>query len=130
MYNIEKTSFGLKLTLSDFVRKEDIDNYKNELDNLLRMLPDKFGILIDMRALKPLAPEAQESLTKTQKLVGPRLTRSATIIDSAILNMQFKRLSKKSGVITSKRFIDASKVDNWEQAAVNWIVDGLDPDSI
>ncbi len=129
MYKIEIKDYGFKVTFSDFLHKEDVQGYKDELGKTLDALPEKFGILVDMRTMKPLAPESQETLTSSQKLVSDRLTRSATIVDSAIINMQFKRLSKKSGVIDSKRFIDASKVPDWEKKAVDWIKNGVDPNA-
>lgn len=127
MYKFEIKNYGFKVTFSDFLHKEDVQAYKDELAKTLDVLPEKFGILVDMRTMKPLAPDSQETLTSSQQLVANRLTRSATVVDSAIINLQFKRLSKQSGVIDSKRFIDASKTPDWEQKAVDWITDGIDP---
>ena len=50
-------------------------------------------------------------------MLKPRLSRSATIVDNAIVNMQFKRLSKQTGVVDTKKFIDASKISDWKKVA-------------
>lgn len=128
MYKIEKKSFGYKLTLSDFVTTSEIKSYTEELNKYLAIDNGTFGFMVDMRKMKPLAPESQQALTDSQKLVADRLTRSATIVeDNAIVKMQFRRLSKQSGVNDSKRFIDASADANWERLAEDWITLGKEP---
>ena len=125
---MERKPYGFKLTFEGFVTKEEIIDYIKYLKNYLNETSGNFGIVVDMRTMKPLAPESQEALTESQKLVSDRLTRSATVVsDNAIIQMQFKRLSKKSGVADTKRFIDASSDINWEKTAENWIVRAIDP---
>lgn len=128
MYKIERKNFGFKLTFSDFVNSTEINSYIKELKEYLASHNNTFGIMIDMRHMKPLAPDSQQALTDSQKLVANRLTRSATIVqDNAIIKMQFKRLSKQSGVNDTKRFIDASSSTNWERLAEDWITHGIEP---
>ncbi len=128
MYKMERKNYGYKLTFSDFVNTTEIESYMKELKSYMDIHPGDFGIMVDMREMKPLAPESQQALTSSQKLVADRLTRSATIVnDNAIIKMQFKRLSKQSGVVDTKRFIDASSSPNWERLAENWIEKGIDP---
>lgn len=127
MYKIEVTDFGFKTTFSGHLPKEEAQGYKDELLSLMSSLPEKFGILVDMRELRPLGPESQAIITSSQGLVADRLTRSATVVNSTILFMQFRRISKESHVIDTKRFVDASKTTDWESVSRNWIVDALDP---
>ncbi len=127
MYEIEVTDFGFKVTFSGHLAPEQAQGYKDELIILMQTLPEKFGILVDMRNLKPLGAESQAIITSSQGLVADRLTRSATVVNSTILFMQFRRLSKVSHVIDTKRFVDASKTEDWELVGTNWIVDGVDP---
>ena len=128
MYKMEKKNYGYKLTFSGFLNTTEIEAYIKELKSYMDENAGMFGIMIDMRDMKPLAPESQEALTSSQKLVSNRLTRSATIVnDNAIIKMQFKRLSKQSGVVDTKRFIDASSDSNWEVLAENWISKGTEP---
>lgn len=127
MYKIEITDFGFKLTLSGHLPQEEAQAYKDELVTIMPSLPEKFGILVDMRELKPLGAESQAIITSSQELVASRLTRSTTVVNSTILFMQFRRLSKESHVIDSKRFVDASKTPDWEAVSTDWIVHELDP---
>ena len=128
MYKIDKRPYGYRLTMSGHVNEQQIQEYITELKELLPNLPQKFGIMVDMREMIPLTPDNQASLVASQKLVADRLTRSATIVnDNAIVKMQFRRLSKAGGVVESKRFIDASADPNWNKTAEDWIVMEKDP---
>lgn len=125
---MDKKNYGYKLTFSGFQNTFEIESYIKELKSYMEEKTGDFGIMVELRQMKPLAPESQEALTTSQKLVATRLTRSATIVnDNAIIKMQFKRLSKQSGVADSKRFIDTSSNTNWEKLAENWIAKGIEP---
>lgn len=127
MFEIDITDFGFKVTFSGHMSKENAQTYKDALPSIIKNLPEKFGILVDMRELKPLGPESQAIMTSSQELVHHRLTRSVTVVNSPILAMQFRRLSKKSHVLDTKRFLDASKMPDWESVSRSWIVNAEDP---
>lgn len=127
MYKIETKDYGIKLTFADFIIRKEIEEWSEKIILFLDQLPDRFGMLIDMRELKPLPVECQEIMEKTQLKFKTRVVRSATIVNNIITDMQFKRIGKKTGVNSHKIFIDASKVDNWEEIGVNWIVNGVKP---
>jgi hypothetical protein len=84
MYNIEKTNYGLKVQYSGLLSMDEVNAQKEEIKNIIETLPNKIGVLIDMREMSPLSKECQEVITETQKMLKPRLSRSATIVDNAI----------------------------------------------
>ena len=127
MYKIEQQSYGLKLTFAGFIREAEITAWQAEMITLLELLPPSFGILIDMCEMTAMPSKSQEILMVTQKTFKPRVKRSATITKSAITNIQSKRIGNKSGVNETKIFIDAAHTPNWEEHAVNWITDGIQP---
>lgn len=127
MYKIDKKPYGIKITFSGFIKKDEMMSYKSEIKTLLNSLPAKFGILMDMKDMKTLPAESQEVLNANPELVASRLTRSATIINSALVGMQIKRLAVESQVSDTKRVFDVSKVPNWEKLAEDWIANGIDP---
>lgn len=129
MYKIDKKPYGIKITFSGFIKKDEMLSYKSEIKELLNSLPDKFGILMDMKEMKTLPAESQEVLNANPELVASRVTRSATIINSALVGMQIKRLAVESQVSDTKRILDSSKSPNWEALADNWIANGVDPES-
>ncbi len=127
MYKIEKKNYGLKLTFEGFIQSEEIQEWSKEMVDLLENMPDTFGMLIDMRRLKPLPAESQMAMETVQKLFAKRVQRSATIVDNVITNMQFKRIGKKTGVNQTKIYIDASKSNDWETAGRLWITKAIEP---
>lgn len=129
MYSIEKTNYGYKLVFGDFIKAEEMAKWVEESRSALLSAPDKFGVFIDMRTLKPLMPDAKEKMQEGQKLFKEKgMERSVVILNNPIITLQFKEIGQKSGIYTWERYIDASTTDNWEQAGVNWLVSSTDPD--
>lgn len=128
MYSIEKKSYGVKITFSGFIQKEEMIKYKEEMKSLLPSLPAKFGIIMNMQDMKPLPADSQEVLNASPELIATRLTRSVTVVKSALITMQSKRLAKESQVSDTKRYLDALKTPEWESLAESWIIDGIDPE--
>lgn len=128
MYNIEKTSFGYKLTFGGAIDEKEITNWYNESKKQLESAPASFGVLIDMRELQPLLPEAQKIMVDGQGLYKNKgMQRSAVILNNAVTTMQFKRLAKDSGIFDTEKYINAAENPGWEKAAVDWLANGVDP---
>lgn len=128
MYKIERQSYGVKITFKGFINPEEMQAYKDEFKIMLDLLPPQFGLLGDMSDMKPLPPESQAILSAHPERTAGRIARSATIINSALIKMQTRRLSKEWKQDEGKRYIDVSKEVNWETKAEQWIVDGIEPD--
>jgi len=95
----------------------------------LRDSPDEFGVLVDMRDLKLLNDDEQRVMRDGQQhYQDAGMVRSSVILDSAILTLQFRRLAQDSGIYDWERDINAETTDDWHQQAVDWLVDGIDPD--
>lgn len=127
MYKIEKTSYGVKLTFSGFIQKEEMAQWVIESQKALVSFPPKFGVFVDMRELKPLSVDSQAEMQKGQKLYKMLgMERSVVILDNPIITMQFKRIAKETGIYEWERYIDASKNANWEELGKKWLVNGID----
>ncbi|HRP02252.1 MAG TPA: hypothetical protein PLE30_06340 [Candidatus Kapabacteria bacterium] len=129
MYKIEKVDYGFKLTFGDVIKPEEMLNWVNESKKVLLGASHSFGVLVDMRTLKPLSAEAQNYMHDGQKLYKQKgLTRSAVILANSVLKIQFKRLAQESGIYQWERYFDATADKNWESASVAWLKTGKDPD--
>lgn len=90
--------------------------------------PEHFGVLVDMRGLKLLAGESKVLLLEGQKrFKAAGMVRSALILDSMLLTLQFKSIAKETGIHAGERYFTASTPEV-EERAVEWIVSGVDPD--
>jgi len=129
MYNIEKTNFGYQITFGDFIMPEEMTKWFEESKEKLATSYNDFGLLVDMRALKPLPKEAQEIMQAGQKYYKMNgMKRSCVILNNPTTMMQFKRIAKNTGINTFERYIDSSANPNWMETAVNWLTNQVDPD--
>ena len=130
MFSIEKKSSGYLLTFSGVIDKEEMAEWVSESEQALKSAPSQFGVIIDMRTLAPLQPDVQQVMVKGQALYkNAGMQRSAVVLASSALTIQFKRLAKESGIYSFERYIDASSTPNWTDAAVKWVRDSVDPDA-
>ena len=130
MYKIEKENFGYKLTFKGFIKKDEMLEWVEESKRAVAGAPKDFGVLIDMRELKPLPDDSQLHMQEGQKLYKTKgMLRSAVVVNGAATKMQFKRIAKETGIYDWERYINAATSTDWEKAAVGWISSGIDPDS-
>lgn len=129
MNKIEKKSYGYKITLAGSVSPDEMLQWVAASKEALTSSPPKFGVVVDMRDLKPLTPEAQNHMQEGQKLYkGKGMTRSAVIVASAVLAMQFKRIANETGIYEWERYVSAAQTSDFEKVAENWVSNGVDPD--
>ena len=129
MYKIERKTSGYLLTFSGFVAKDEMIRWSEESKSVLnREKEPHFGVIVDMRELKPLPPDAQEVMVRGQQQYKVKgMERSAVILNNSVTTMQFKRLAKESGIDAFERYIDASATANWTDAAVEWVKNAKEP---
>ena len=130
MYKIERRPSGYILTFAGMIKIDEMQNWKKDSQIALSQeSSSSFGVIIDMRDLQPLASETQDVMIEGQKLYKQKgMLRSAVILSSAIISLQFKKLAKESGIYATERYIDAT-CSNPIEIAINWVKDGTDPDS-
>ncbi len=127
MYRIEATKYGFKFTFSGFMPKAEMEQWVNEAKTACGAAKAPFGVLVDMRDLKPLPEDSQAVMTAAQAGVkAAGMQRSCVILSSKILTMQFERLAKESGIYAFERYIDATSTPDFEPVAVDWIANGVD----
>lgn len=122
MYSIEKTNYGIKLTFSGFVKAEEMKQWREESEKILNSFSKPFGVLIDMRDIKPLMADAAAEIQLGQARYKEKgMSRSAVILATTIVTMQFKRIAKESGIDKWETYIDASSTPDWQKNAIDWI---------
>lgn len=128
MYTVEPSAHGFTITIGDKVTSEDATLVLEQSRAVLEDCAKPFGVLVDIRSLRPLPREVERLIDQTQRLFRENgLRRSAVVLASATLTMQFRRMAAESGVAAGERFIDASQDPQWHRTALAWIVDGVEP---
>lgn len=130
MYTIERRPSGYILTFAGLINIDEMKKWRDDSKNILtKEVANKFGVIVDMRNLQPISIETQSIMVDGQSFYKQKgMYRSAVILSSAIISMQFKQLAKQSGIYETERYIDASKYENPVETAINWVKDGIDPD--
>jgi hypothetical protein len=129
MYKIERIVFGYMLSFEDLMDFDEMIKWYEESKKVLENQKDSFGVLIDMRNLKPLTDDAQRIMVQGKQLYkNAGMNRSAVILSNMLLQLQFRKLAKDSGIYEWERYISSADTPNWEQVAANWITKGEDPD--
>ncbi len=129
MYNIEKRPSGFLLTFGGYIAANEMQTWYDESLVALKSAASTFGVIIDMRTLKPLPADAQAIMLKGQqayKLKG--MNRSCVIVSDPLTRSQFTRLARNSGIYAFERYIDASANPDWSRPALAWVKEGIDPD--
>lgn len=128
MYKIEPRPYGIQLTFADVVAKPELEKWLAESQQKLKTVSRPFGVLIDMRRLKPLDPGAKQVMEKGQMLYkSSGMQRSCVIVESAMLAVQFEQIAKQTGIYAFERYLASADHQDWERRAVNWIKNGVDP---
>lgn len=132
MYKIAKKTFGYQLTFGDVIDVPEMTRWREESRAALTGAPKSFGVVIDMRGLKPggIQPDAQKVMVEGQGLFKKAgMERSCVILQSATITMQFERIAHESGIFAFERYINAAKTLDWEKKAVAWIEKKIDPNA-
>lgn len=129
MYKIKRETFGFWLTLSGDVNVTEMKQLKVELTSILTSIKRPFGIISDTLTMIPLEPEAKTLIYECEQIAREAgLQRSAVIFRSPVIKVQATQISIQSETNHSERLINASTTDDWEKVALEWVVDGIEPE--
>jgi hypothetical protein len=128
MYKIEKTDYGFRLEFGGFIQADEMSRWLEETKKALEDVTEEYKVLVDMRKMKTLPPDAKKILEEGQRLHVEKGGRgSAVIVSNVITKEQQRNLGMKSGVGPREVYIDGSEPD-WEEKAMNWLLHGISPD--
>jgi hypothetical protein len=128
MYCIDKQPYGFRLTFGGFIQKEEMAKWVADSEKALANVSGAFGVLVDMRTLKPVPSDAQAEMKIGQIMFKTKgMQRSAVILSDALTTMQFRRIGKETGIDKWERYIDASAHADWAVRGETWLTQGKEP---
>jgi hypothetical protein len=126
MYDIERTGYGLRLTVSGQFDAAEAGAFAREIQSEARQLEEGFGVFADLREMEAFPPEVGEQIAELMEFCEQQgMGRSADVVESATTSLQMEQLVAQAGI--DERVIDASAVDDWETQALDWIEHGREP---
>jgi hypothetical protein len=132
MYKIEIALHGFTLTFSGTIYAEELHRWLRDSERALAARKGRsFGVIVDMRYLLPLGPEARAVILNGQRLFKDSgLQRSVVVLRSLAITTQFRQLAKDSGVYRFERYINADEDPDWLEHALAWLESQVDPDQV
>jgi hypothetical protein len=128
MYDISREKYGFKITFTGAISPDEMQKWVNQSNTVLLLQTGKFGVLFDMRDVSPLAPESRRLLEQGQARYREKgMERSAVVVKAGYTAAAMRLAAHASGNGKWERYIDASRVPNWEPRAVVWLVSGEEP---
>ena len=128
-FNIEKTSYGVRLTFGGVVAAGELQEWLRQSRQLLDSQQDPFYTFVDMRTLTPLESEGRAAIDEGQRFYRSKgMVRSVVILENPVTTAQFKQIAHETGISKWERYIDASSNPDWEAQGIAWLTDGAEPD--
>lgn len=124
MYEINKTDYGLHVTMGGVYEENEIQEYVVEKEKLLSEIDGPYSIIIDLRtAIPPKFEDAQLLKESQEKMRDNNLHRMAIIVSSPVIMNQAKQIGFLAAVQSNTKYINASKTEDWEKEALLWIAE-------
>jgi hypothetical protein len=128
MYKIEKTDYGFRLEFEGFIKADEMREWYEESKQLLENTPRSFHVMVDIRKMKTLPPDAKKIFEEGQRDYASKGgIRSAVIASDVITKEQLRNIGVRSGVTEFEKYIDGSQPD-WEQKALDWLIHRIPPE--
>lgn len=128
MHRFEEKNGYLRMNLSGHLGAEEMKEWFESSKVAAQRSGPPPLVMVDLREMSVLPKEAipmMEEAQRTAKKNG--LVRSVVVVKSAILQMQFQRIAKGTGISDKERYISAETNPNWEKAAEDWLLSGIEP---
>ena len=127
MYKIEKTDYGFKVVFEGFIKVDEMRNWLEECKRRLEDVSGNFAVMVDMRNMKTLPPDAKKVVEEGQRYFNSKGSVGAAVIaNEIIIREQQRNIGVRSGVSENEVYIDGSQPD-WEQKALDWVRSRVSP---
>ncbi len=129
MISVTTEEYGFRFVFRGIISPEETAAFFEEIGSKLERVAPGFVVLADARGLSAPSEQTQKALIDGEHLFRQAgMERSATIVDSPDIQRIANTVAYHSGI--RDRCIDASKVQEWEEVAMAWLHDGVDPEPV
>jgi hypothetical protein len=109
----------LRVVVDGVASVADLDAFNEETRKTVKVFGGRpFGILVDLRKMRPGSPESAEKVKENQAiLMKAGLRKSAEVVESASAMLQLNRVARESGLLSKvQRFTDIESALAWLRA--------------
>ncbi len=128
MHKLDATDYGLRVALEGFLDRGAMAALADDVRAYCRGAPAEFRALFDLRRAAAFPVEAQETMKRCLETLREHgLGRHAVVVAGALATLQAKVLWREAGAAGGCRVLDAAVAPDWEEPALAWIEEGLEP---
>ncbi len=105
-----------RITVDGVATVADMDAFNDDAKRKIKLFGGKpFGVLVDLRRMKPGSPESAEKVKEHQAiLMKAGVKKSAEVVESAASALQLNRIARESGLLSKvQRFTDVEAALAW-----------------
>jgi hypothetical protein len=106
----------LYLTIDGMASVEEREAFNDEVRKKLQLFGGKpFGVLADLRKMRPGSPESSEKVRENQALlIKAGVQKSAEVVESPAAMLQLNRIARESGLLSKvQRFTEIEHALAW-----------------
>jgi hypothetical protein len=118
----------VKVLLQGILDEAEVSVLKAEFASMVAEQSGAFSLLVDATEVVPPKEGSLNLLAECEELalVGG-MKRMAVIMKSPVVKGQVKQVGHHTGTVNVTLYVDALKTPNFEQVALAWVVDGVEP---
>lgn len=130
MYSIKKTDYGFELALAGILTVDEMEMFKSSLNKEMAQVYTAFRVIVDVREMITPTHDIIEMLGKCDILLREAgAERFAIIAYSPVVKSQAKEVAFLAGGDEIEKVIDARVVQDWRKVAMNWLLNGVVPET-
>jgi hypothetical protein len=132
MLKAYRTGYGLRIEAAGKIRKEELQSWMVELREIcdeLKRENEPFGVITDVSKVTTVDEDVEELISSAIHLVRESgAIRAGIIYFTAAQTLEmYERLTSTEGRKLARRFICSDIYEDYEDRAISWIIDGLEP---
>jgi len=128
VHKIEAAPYGFKVTVLGVIDGEEIEEIRLRLLEILSDHDRAFSLMVDMREVVTLSTEVSKLIEELHRACRRMsMERAVAVVRSPVIRGQISQISFNIAASNTDRVIDASKVPEWEERAIAWVADGVEP---
>ena len=130
MYKIESQPWGFQITFIGKICASEMHKWYEDSKTILDSpnLKTPFVVLVDMIKMEPICSEAGMILAQGQSYyLAKGMLRSVVVFDSHAQILRVNKISEKTGIAPTERYVSTKAYTEWKEAAMRWLIEGREP---
>ncbi len=128
MFTVEPKPGYFHAKFSGEINEEVMQLWLKESQEALSHIEPGYNMLMDFSDVCHMTTEATDLMVEGAELAKQSgIGRVVFVVRTALLRLQVENLVKRAGIHAQERFISVETTPHWQEAAIAWLVDEIEP---